>query len=448
MAEWKYPGRQPKDDRAWQTWLQNLKPLEERAWISMGGGLTVAVDTSGAKTFQVRVRRIGDKNARRIAVGSFPACSVAEARQRVAETRSAVKEGRDPALERRRAREKVEAVASFGVLVGRYLERRAESGDLRDRTLRIEAQALAPLRRALGDRLLADLEAQDFSTVIEREVRRLRKAGGTGRLANLMLGAVKRVFKDARGKGAFKGPSPVADLSRPAKEQARNRILYDGAVLRDRLDPDLNETGRLIVALRSDASGLDLGARSALLLALMLGVRAGEISSLPWEAVRLDDPMPVLVIVAGKTEAASRVLPLPRQAVTLLRALRAQASGNAAYVFPAGARASRVGHMHPESLSRVFVRVCASLKIEGAVLHDCRRTCLSALMELTGDEALAERIAGHKSRSTLSMHYDRSKRLEPMLKALTAWADAVDDAAARAQPLALPAPETLLGSPR
>ncbi len=94
----------------------------------------------------------------------------------------------------------------------------------------------------------------------------------------------------------------------------------------------------------------------------------------------------------------------------------------------------------PKASARAFARVCASLSIEGAVLHDLRRTCLSGVVELTGDETLAERIAGHRARSTLAMHYDQSKRLEPMLKALSAWADAVDDAAMRAQPLALPAP--------
>ena len=54
------------------------------------------------------------------------------------------------------------------------------------------------------------------------------------------------------------------------------------------------------------------------------------------------------------------------------------------------------------------------------------------IVETTGDHALAERVAGHKGKSTLARHYDKSKRLDPMLAALMAWADAVDDAAARA----------------
>jgi integrase len=236
--------------------------------------------------------------------------------------------------------------------------------------------------------------------------------------------------------------------TRPAKEQARERVLFDGRVLRDMIDPELNETGRLITALMSaDGPGPDRGTRAALLLGLMLGMRAGEIAALEWSAVRLYDPMPVIVIVSGKTKAATRTLPLPPQAVAILRALKAAANGKGRYVFPARSGAGRTAHLHAESLSRAFSRLCASLKIDGAILHDLRRTCLSGLVEITGDETLAERIAGHKGKSTLSRHYDKSKRLEPMLAALSAWTGTLDAAAARAAPLALPAPVTALPAP-
>ncbi len=449
MADWKYPGKKPTTDKGWQAWLQNVKPPEERDWIAMGGNLTLCLEISGDKAFQARIRRIGDKNARRTVLGHFPECSVADARRRLSETRAAVKEGRDPALDRRRAREGIERIASFGVLVDHYLERRSEGGGLRHKTLAIETQALAPLRRALGDRLLSDLEARDFSGVIEREASRLRKSGRTGRMANIMLAAAKRVFKDARGRGEFTKPSPVGELKRPAKEAPRERVLFDGRTLRDMIDPELNETGRLVAALKSsDATGgPDPGTKAALLLGLMLGMRAGEVAALEWSAVRLDDPTPVLVIIAGKTKSATRTLPLPPQAVAIMRSLQAKADRKARYVFPARAGAGRAEHLHAESLSRAFSRLCAELEIESAVLHDLRRTCLSGIVEITGDESIAERVAGHKGKSTLAKHYDQSRRLDPMLAALTLWAAAIDDAAARAQPVTLPAPPLALPAP-
>jgi integrase len=440
--------RRPKTDQGWQAWLQNQKPPAARRWVAMGGGLTVCLEEGGGKTFQARIRRIGDKNPRRINIGHFPECSVSEARQRVSEVRAAAKEGRDPALDRRRAREGIEQVATFGALADLYLLRRAEKGKLRPKTIEMETQAIVSLRRALGDRLLTDIEPRDIASVVEREASRLRKSGRTGRSANIMLGVCKRIFRNARGSGNFTLPSPAAELTRPAKEQPRERILFDGQVLRDMIDPELNETGRLIAALISaDKPGPDRGTRAALLLGLMLGLRAGEIAALEWSAVRLDDPMPVIVIVSGKTKAATRTLPLPPQAVAVLRVLRATTNGKDRYVFPARSGAGRAKHLHAESLSRAFARLCTSLKIDDAVLHDLRRTCLSGLVEITGDETLAERIAGHKGRSTLSRHYDMSKRLEPMLTAVSAWADALYAAVARAAPLTLPAPIMALPAP-
>jgi integrase len=162
------------------------------------------------------------------------------------------------------------------------------------------------------------------------------------------------------------------------------------------------------------------------------------VAALEWAAVHLDDDLPTLRIAKGKTKAAIRTLPLPRQAATLLRTLKAR-SGGAAYVFPAtpakrgsGRGECRAPHLHPESVSRALARIFEKLKIEAAVEHDLRRTCLSGIVELTGDEGLAERIAGHAGKTTLTRHYDQSKRLAPMLSALQQWADAVDDAAERA----------------
>ena len=164
-------------------------------------------------------------------------------------------------------------------------------------------------------------------------------------------------------------------MKRPAKERPRERILWDGSVLRDMARPRPQRDRRAgRRAGGQDAPGPDRGTRAALLLGLAARLRAGEIAALEWSAVRLDDAPPALSIIAGKTEAASRTLPLPAQAVAILRALKAHAERGAKYVFPARADAARAEHLHPESLSRAFSRLCVALGIEGATLHDLRRT--------------------------------------------------------------------------
>ncbi|MBG0796658.1 integrase family protein [Methylocystis sp. L43] len=438
----------PKTDQGLQAWLQNRKPPAEREWLALGHGLTVCIAPSGDKTFQARLRRIGDKNARRITIGHFPETSVAEARQKLLAARAAVKSGRDPALDRRRAREGIETVATFGRLLDLYLIERAEKGHQRGsrkgkplaaKTMLMQKRAVAMLRKALGDRLLDDIKPLDVSTVIDREEKRLRKAGRTGRAANIALGVARQAFKFARQKGHLR-QNPAADLDRPASEIARARILYDSVVLKPSPDEhgvvtgDEGEIGRLAEALADlDTPGPDRGTRAALLLALLLGMRANEVASLQWSAVHLDDSTPALTVVRAKTAAGVRTLPLPRQAADLLRALKMETPKKTGFVFPARNEGGRAEHLHPESLSRAFSRLCDRLDIKEAVLHDLRRTALSAIVELKGDTVLAERIAGHKGTTTLSKHYDQSTRLTPMLDALTQWADAIDAARARAK---------------
>lgn len=425
----------PKTDRGWQAWIANARPTGERRWIAMGDGLTVCLEEGGGKTFQARIRRAGDLNARRINIGSFPATSVADARKRLAEAKAVAREGRDPAIDHRRQRAGIADVRTVSALVDLYLERRAEGGDLRSKTIKIETDALKRLQAKLGDRLLADLEPHDIATVVQGEATRLRRAGGSARSANILLAATKRLFKHARGWGVLTGPNPAADLARPAQEAPRERVLHDPIVIPDKRDPKLNETGRLLVALRdTSAAGtleLERETRVAIYLALALGMRASEVVALARADVDLQADPPTLTIASSKTKAGERTLPLPTQVAEALRVLLEGADGRRKHVFPARSDAKRAEHLHPESLSRAFSRACERLKIEGATLHDLRRTCLTGIAEITGDDALAERIAGHKGKSTLARHYDRSARLAPMRAALQAWADALDGGAGR-----------------
>jgi hypothetical protein len=68
-------------------------------------GLDVCLLPGGTKIFQAWLQRKGDKSAsRRIELNSFPAVSVTEARKKIIEMKSVVREGSAPALEQRRAR--------------------------------------------------------------------------------------------------------------------------------------------------------------------------------------------------------------------------------------------------------------------------------------------------------------------------------------------------------
>jgi len=423
----------PKTDKGWQAYLSNIRAPAERIELSLGGALVVILEISGAKRFEAKVRRKGERNPRRFPIGNFPAISVAEARKKLVEIKAVAKMGRDPALEQRRARAGMVELRTLNDLIREYLSRR--EGEVAAKTLKIERDLLVGiLAPKLGDRLLADLEPVDFGNAVADYAARLKREGrSNGTNANKLLAASRRMFKMTRGWGVIGSVDPTAGLTRAAKEEPRDRILFDGKVLVGP-DPSVNELGRLVTALTADPSPVPVSrpTRIALLLTLRLGLRALEACSLEWRAVTLGGDAPIVSVTRSKTSAGLRTLPLPPAAVGELRQLREGAGKSAAYLFPAEPSAKRAQHLHPESLSRAFARTCARLGIAGASTHDLRRTALSGLAEL-GHEGVAGRIAGHRGVGVMAVHYDRSKRLDAMRAALATWSAAIDDAAERAK---------------
>jgi integrase len=422
----------PKTDKGIQAYLSNVRPPEERIWLALGNGLSVCLEPSGMKTFQARIRRQGDTNPRRVRIGSFPTISVADARRKLVEMKSLVREGQDPTLDQRRARAGVVKLRTLNDLVNEYLVRR--EGQIAAKTNKIERDLLiGVLAPALGDRLLSDLEPIDFGKATADYAARLKREGrSNGTNANKLLAASRRMFKLARGWGLIGAADPTAGLSRPVKEAPRDRVLFDGKVLVGP-DPKVNELGLLVAALLAEPSPVPVTrpTRLALLLTLTMGFRALETCSLEWRAINLEGDTPIVTVTASKTKAGLRTLPLPKAAVEILGELRERAGKGGGFVFPAEEGATRSKHLHAESLSRAFARACARLNIAGASTHDLRRTCLSGLMEL-GHDNVAERIAGHVPRHVLGRHYDRSSRLEAMRAGLEEWASAIKAAHERA----------------
>jgi hypothetical protein len=170
----------PKTDKGWQAHLSNARPPAAREWLAIGGGLVVCREPSGTQTFQGRIRRKGERNPSRIAIGAFPAASVAEARRRLLEMKSLAREGRDLALDQRRERAGVVKLRTLGDLIRETLARR--EGQVAPKTLKIERDLLVGvLAPALGGRLLSDLEPIDFGKAVADYAARLKRGGAIER---------------------------------------------------------------------------------------------------------------------------------------------------------------------------------------------------------------------------------------------------------------------------
>jgi integrase len=159
-------------------------------------------------------------------------------------------------------------------------------------------------------------------------------------------------------------------------------------------------------------AAIDDAAHPVFTLALVYGLRRGEIAALRWDDVNFDaarlEVRASLVRVSGqlvrgpvKTRAGVRVLPLVPLARAALLAQRARqaeqcsAAGgewnNTGYVFT-----TRTGRpVEPRNVSRSFDRIVAATRLPRIVFHDLRRTAATLLKDLGVPGRDAQVILGH-----------------------------------------------------
>jgi len=188
-------------------------------------------------------------------------------------------------------------------------------------------------------------------------------------------------------------------LERPAKitlakgERQRNRVLTDA------------EWGQYIVACPQPW-------RDAAIIVRSTGMRPGEVFSLRWENIYLNDSGGLIQITEGKTKAARRVLPMLPVVYSALKT-RHNGSGKpeVGWVFPS---ASREGHFNKDTAKDQHTKAIETAnrearKREAKELtpfqpYILRHTALTQLAQAGCDAFTLARIAGHSS-ITITQRY-------------------------------------------
>lgn len=150
-------------------------------------------------------------------------------------------------------------------------------------------------------------------------------------------------------------------------------------------------------------------------VALLLGLRRGELLGLRWRDIDLDArtlkvrqqvkrmDRQIVVTSTLKTPKARRVLPLSEALVTIFMAhmARVQTMRDKAgadwvehdFVFPN----DRGGYRRPDNLTTHCARLLARLGITGHHLHDLRATAITRWRERGADDETTAALAGHES---------------------------------------------------
>lgn len=260
--------------------VERLKPGASRREIADGGvqGLYLVVQPSGAKSWAVRYRV--SNRPRKLTLGPYPRIDLVRAREQARKAFDRLHEGRDPAAEKRVAKQfGGDDVGTFGGALRTYIQRHTRQHNKSwiesARLLGLkpdprDPQGLAAVKGGLverwGHRGLGEIRRRDVIALLDEIVDR-----NAGIVSNRTLAALGPFFNWALSREMIE-TSPCAGVKKPAKERSRDRVLTAEEI-------------RLLWR-AADALGHPYGYIAQLLL--LSGQRLGEVSGMTRAELDLD----------------------------------------------------------------------------------------------------------------------------------------------------------------
>jgi integrase len=272
------------------------------------------VETNGSKLWRQAFRFDGKQKL--IALGGYPAVSLAEARAGRDANKNLLAKGIDPSVQRKidRGAARFARSNTFSIVADELLEKFKAEGD-DPKTLEKKKWLLGFINADLGDRPIAEIKAPELLDVLRKIERRGRF--DSARRARSLAG---RVFKYAIATNRA-DRDPSADLAGALispKVQHRASITEPKAV------------GALMRAI--DELDGQPTTRAALKLIAVTFVRPGELRHAEWR--EFDIPKTVWNIPAEKMKMSRpHKVPLSRQAMEIIEGLR-PVTGGSRYLFP------------------------------------------------------------------------------------------------------------------
>lgn len=385
-------------------------PALKRERLSDSGGLYLEVSPTGSKRWFWKYRINGKEG--RMALGSYPSVGLTAARKARDAAKLQKAEGVDPVKARKVERLKASNPAgdTFKVVALEWYERQKGqwSEGHAERSLRQFERDLFPW---LGERRLADIEPVELLATLRKVEER-----GAVETADRGLMLARQVWRYGVATGRV-GRDITVDLKGALSP-------YRGRHFAAITDPE--KLGELLRAIQAYRGGPIV--RAALQLAPLLFQRPGELRGAAWAEIDLEAAMWTIPAARmkrgkeGKEHGAPHLVPLSRQAVTVLRGLQ-PLTGRGVLVFP-GER----NHARPISENSVRTALISmGYTAEIQTWHGFRATARTMLAErLDCDPLVIEAQLAHAVKDANGRAYNRTQYLDHRTRMMQLWADYLD----------------------
>ncbi|GAB2912900.1 tyrosine-type recombinase/integrase [Paraburkholderia jirisanensis] len=377
--------------------------------LSDGGRMYLQLDKSGAKYWRLNYRFAGKDKT--LARGVYPDVSLSSARKKRDEAREKVAAGVDPSEAKKIQKRAVLLAASnsFEAVATAWMEERrsfVEPAQYEKTLARFKADALP----WLGKRPIGEIDAPEILAVLKRV-----DARGARFTSHRLRSEISRVFRYGIKEGYCKS-DPARDLIGAIPPSVTKHF---AAIT----EPD--KAAELLRAL--DGFRGTFVVQCALRLSPMLFQRPGELRQMEWTSVDFDREQWSFFVRKTKTH---HLVPLPSQAITILRELHAL-TGDGRYVFP-GAR-DKKRPMSDAAVNAALRRLGYDTQeeITGHGFRAMARTILHEELEQQPDTI--EHQLAHKVPDALGSAYNRTKFLRQRRAMMQKWANYLDQIKAGAE---------------
>jgi len=386
---------------------RGAKPGPKRRKLSDGGGLQLWIMPNGSRLWRLIYRHLGKQKI--LAIGTYPDVSLAEARARRDAARTCLRDGKDPAVERERARraesERLAAEDSFGKVAQEFIAK-CRRENFAEATLIKKEWLLDMAMPALRDLKVSEIRPVDVLKVLQ-EVE-ARGCYETARRLRSTIGSVCRyAIVTARAQN-----DPTVAL--------RGAITTPKVTSRAAITDPVKFGGLLRAIDEFDGQPQTV---AALKLMALLFPRPGELRMAEWPEFDFEKCVWTIPAAKMKMRREHRVYLAP-QAMAILTKLR-EYSGYMKYAFP-GLIGNGTKPLCENTLNTALRRM--GYGKEEMTSHGFRASASSLLNESEKwSPDVIERQLAHVDTNGVRRVYARSAYWEQRVQMMKWWADYLDE---------------------
>ncbi len=394
-----------------KNWIRAGEPVAK----SDGGGLTFTLSKSGTAAWVLRYRMPGRRAE--ATIGNYPDISLAEARKEASRLRAMIDAGKDPAAEKREAKQKARAAKNIGWLVDDYKEKVLKH--LSGSTNRSYKRQLVRIEDEWRSRPVEEISHTDVIELISKTKSGYKTLKSGWRETETLYIVIREIFKHAAGQRIVV-INPGVGISLEAiigkRPKAKVRLMLTDDEITELMQAKMNRQNQLSVWIIAATC-----------------VRVSEFTSAQRQHISTDE-LTIKRLGAGlwhvpesKTGSAMDI-PLAPPVVEWFRELDSLAL-DSRYIVPARsvARLKKHGGDAPIQKDGVWGAIIYWIQnyqpnVRRFTPHDLRSTAKSHMRALGVGRDISEMCLNHKLKSVEGI-YDQYSYWKERREALALWAD-------------------------